>query len=312
MPPRKKAKVSHAASPTPTSQPKTPTPAESSPNKAAEQLINDPWTDEEEIGLFKGLMRWKPTGIHKHFHLLSLHQFLLDGGYIHPKSEHTKPAGIWRKLETLYNLEALDEREDARQLDKVEIPAAFRIKRTDSDEEMSSSADNDADAYSDAANKIDNDDFELPDAEFGQEKWERRLEGGKQRKGSSPMVLPELNKASEPPVRFTPSFSIEPSEAATPASRTGRPRAGTAGAKGRAAAAAASAASGTRRSTRHAESVAGDEEQDDEQEDEPDEDEDEEESGQSKQSTPAPRSTRSTKGARGRPARGQKRRGRGK
>jgi MRG-binding protein len=68
MPPRKRARVSQAASPTPTSQPKTPTPAQSSPSKADDQLLTDPWTDEEEIGLFKGLMKWKPTGMHSNYH----------------------------------------------------------------------------------------------------------------------------------------------------------------------------------------------------------------------------------------------------
>ena len=61
MPPRKRARVSQATSPTPTSQAKTPTPAQS-PSKEDEQLLNDPWTDEEEIGLFKGLIKCKPTG----------------------------------------------------------------------------------------------------------------------------------------------------------------------------------------------------------------------------------------------------------
>ena len=63
MPPRKRARVSQATSPTPTSQPKSPTPAVSSPAKTDEQILVDPWTDDEQIGLFKGLIRWKPTGM---------------------------------------------------------------------------------------------------------------------------------------------------------------------------------------------------------------------------------------------------------
>lgn len=66
MPPRKRARVSQAASPTPTSLPKTPTPAGSPPGKIENQVIDDPWTDEEEIGLFKGLLKWKPTGMCTH------------------------------------------------------------------------------------------------------------------------------------------------------------------------------------------------------------------------------------------------------
>lgn len=59
MPPRKRARVSQAASPTPV---KTPTPAEESADQD-EELLDDPWTDDEEIGLFKGLIKWKPTGM---------------------------------------------------------------------------------------------------------------------------------------------------------------------------------------------------------------------------------------------------------
>jgi len=58
MPPRKKARTSHATSPAISQD----TPAAPSPSKADEDLLADPWTDEEEIGLFKGLIKWKPTG----------------------------------------------------------------------------------------------------------------------------------------------------------------------------------------------------------------------------------------------------------
>jgi len=64
MPPKKRARVSQAASPAATDQQhKTPTPAAQSPNKADEDILNDPWTDEEAIGLFKAVIKWKPTGM---------------------------------------------------------------------------------------------------------------------------------------------------------------------------------------------------------------------------------------------------------
>ena len=86
---------------------------------------------------------------------------MLEGDYIHPRNEHTKPAGIWRKLQTLYNLEALDEREDARQLDKVELD----------EEEAEGSDEEDEDVYSEAANKIESEDFDLAGTEWESLKW---------------------------------------------------------------------------------------------------------------------------------------------
>lgn len=216
---------------------------------------------------------------------------MLDGGYIHPRNEHTKPAGIWRKLQTLYNLEALDEREDARQLDKMEL---------DEDEQAGSEAEEeDEDVYSEAANKIENEDFELPGAEWEALKWAHRLASEKQKRDESPPVLPELNMAEQPPMRFTPSFSIEPSDVATPKGR-GRARTSTM-TRGKPATAR------TRKSTRKSESVAP---VDDEQQEEVAVEEEVEESGEgeeaSERSTPAVRSTRS----RGRPSSQTRRHGR--
>ncbi|KAK4544567.1 hypothetical protein LTR36_004139 [Oleoguttula mirabilis] len=321
MPPRKRAKVSQAASPTPTSQPKTPTPAaEAPPSKTDEQVLNDPWTDEEEIGLFKGLMQWKPTGIHKHFRLIALHQFMLSNGYIHPRNEHTRPAGIWRKLHTLYDLDALDERENARQLSDLSNQSSDNDGDGDDD---------DGSVYSEAANKIHREDFRLPDSEFAELKWVQRFasEAERERDGESPPVLPEVNLADEMPVRFTPSFSVEPtSEVPTPSTARGgrQGQKGGAVARGRASGRGIpAAATNTRRSTRKAESVAGGSEQaeeggeadtDDREETAEDDDGEEEES---ERSTPAARSTRTTGRGSGRgraaPARGKGRgRGRGK
>lgn len=66
MPPRKKARESALDASNPivnenvvaildTSQP-------GEPKKASYDILKDPWTDEQEISLFKGLIRWKPAG----------------------------------------------------------------------------------------------------------------------------------------------------------------------------------------------------------------------------------------------------------
>lgn len=60
MPPRKKAKASAASTPLADTQPKTP--QASGPSQSQDELLNDPWDDEEEIQLLKSMMKWKPTG----------------------------------------------------------------------------------------------------------------------------------------------------------------------------------------------------------------------------------------------------------
>ncbi|KAF2207823.1 hypothetical protein CERZMDRAFT_114990 [Cercospora zeae-maydis SCOH1-5] len=300
MPPRKRARHSQATSPSPSaSRQKTPETAasNSSPNKPPEATTSgDPWSDHEEIGLFKGLMIWKPTGIHKHFRLLALHNWLLENNYIHPRNEHTKPKGIRAKLETLYNMDALDAREDARQLPAMELANA---EKTDAKGTVL-----DDDIYSEADNRIEEDDFTLPPEEgFEKDMWDRRLPGKKQNAEGedSDLELPELNLAEEPPVRFVATVSIEPSDNATPGSRKGR----VSGAGSRRKSLPKVATAATRRSARQAESTADEEEGTAEEEKEEDGEEEEEEvensdsEDQSQASTPAPRATR-TKAARGR------------
>ena len=48
--------------------------------------------------------------MHKHFRMIALSQYLRNHGYNPEKEVHTRIPGIWKKLEGLYNLQALDER----------------------------------------------------------------------------------------------------------------------------------------------------------------------------------------------------------
>jgi hypothetical protein len=59
MPPRKKAKASAASTPLGDGQPGTPL---ASNTLSQDELLNDPWEDEQEIQLLKSMMKWKPTG----------------------------------------------------------------------------------------------------------------------------------------------------------------------------------------------------------------------------------------------------------
>jgi MRG-binding protein len=73
----------------------------------------DQWTNEQEITLLKAVVKWKPVGMHKHFRMLAIHDYMISQGVVNPADEHTRIPGIWQKLGTLYDLPTLDEREDS-------------------------------------------------------------------------------------------------------------------------------------------------------------------------------------------------------
>ena len=63
MPPRKKTKASAASTPLAEPLPKTPQESGSVGQSQDQELLNDPWSDDQETQLFKSMMKWKPTGM---------------------------------------------------------------------------------------------------------------------------------------------------------------------------------------------------------------------------------------------------------
>ncbi|PSS25853.1 hypothetical protein M430DRAFT_115965 [Amorphotheca resinae ATCC 22711] len=121
MPPKKKTKAVARAASTPTADgdavaidtPAPPTEAPKETPKPACDILKNPWTDEQETSLFKGIVRWKPSGMHKHFRMIALSEYLRNHGYDPRVDKHTRIPCIWEKLRTLYNMDIIDARENS-------------------------------------------------------------------------------------------------------------------------------------------------------------------------------------------------------
>ncbi|CAG8982479.1 hypothetical protein HYALB_00002258 [Hymenoscyphus albidus] len=119
MPPKKKGKGVARAASTPVADEDT-VMADSPQTQQVEEtpkptsdLLNDPWTDEQETSLFKGIIRWKPAGMHKHFRMIAISEHLRNHGYDPTIEKHTRIPCIWEKIRTMYNLDIIDKQENS-------------------------------------------------------------------------------------------------------------------------------------------------------------------------------------------------------
>lgn len=78
----------------------------------ASTSLSRQWSIEQETTLFKAICRFKPTGKHKHFRMISIYQ-MVNNPNITPTSTPITTKDIWEKLESLYDLTGLDELEDS-------------------------------------------------------------------------------------------------------------------------------------------------------------------------------------------------------
>ncbi|KAF8859507.1 hypothetical protein BDZ45DRAFT_725257 [Acephala macrosclerotiorum] len=137
MPPRKKtAKGSVRAASTPAADedsmaidtPEPSKPAEpAQPAEPAYDITKDPWTDEQETSLYKGIIKWKPAGMHKHFRMIALSEHLRNHGYDPTNDPHTRIPGIWSKLRALYKLPIIDDRENSFEYEEPDKFLDFEI-----------------------------------------------------------------------------------------------------------------------------------------------------------------------------------------
>ncbi|KJR80086.1 uncharacterized protein SPSK_00545 [Sporothrix schenckii 1099-18] len=95
------------------------TPAASAPpDKPIYDVLQSCWTSEQKAGLFSAVIRWKPSGMHRHFRMIAISEHLRCRGFDPDVYQHTRIPGIWKELAAEYELETINDRDNS--LDYVE------------------------------------------------------------------------------------------------------------------------------------------------------------------------------------------------
>jgi len=181
--------------------------------------------------------------------MISIHNDMRSHGFATEDAPHTRIPGIWKKLNQLYALDALDERENQY-------------------------------AFSEDPDPLDRDDaihmpgFELPEDEFGELMWQKRFHREDSAAASSPAIMSiDDDKALYQPgmglLKARPG-SAQSQKAETPAEATPTPKTakGTRASRANAKTGKGSKASAKSSKAQSAASESAEEEEDDEEDDE--------------------------------------------
>ncbi|KAJ4390027.1 DASH complex subunit ask1 [Gnomoniopsis smithogilvyi] len=127
MGPKKKNRASTTATPASNDEAMdvdTPQAADTPTAVAAKETpsvdLTSPWTDDQVSMLLKAVIRWKPAGMHKHFRMLAISNYMRDWGYDSDIYTHVRIPGIWTKLSEFFNMPVIDDREN--NMDAVDNP----------------------------------------------------------------------------------------------------------------------------------------------------------------------------------------------
>lgn len=105
-------------------------------------------------------------GMHKHFRMIALSEHLRNNGYTTPNDEHTRIPGIWAKLISLYNLQALDERVGCIRLCGEGSSGSCMTQENSFGDDESEDDDSAKELFCP---------FRLPEDDFGEQMFNRRL-----------------------------------------------------------------------------------------------------------------------------------------